>query len=141
MEADRCGQGPAGVNHGIKLTCEKDYDPKKQCILCLQYSTEKDKLFSKSHGMEKIKTVAEIRRDVTVLYRLNSCSNFSYHLGNKCYKTYTHKRLLEAIEQEQIQPELSTPPPASVTHLGTEGTGGTRQQCLSSDSEPDRFFS
>ena len=27
------------------------------------------------------------------------------------------------------------------TYLGTEGTGGTRQQCLSSGSEPNRFFS
>ena len=63
--------------------------------------------------MEKIKTAAEIRRDVTVLDRLNSCSNCSYHLGNKCNKTYTHKRLLEAIEKERIQPELPTPPPAT----------------------------
>ena len=85
----------------------------KNNVFCLQYSTEKDKLFSKSHGMEKIKTAAEIRRDITVLDRLNSCSNFSYHSRNKCYKTYTHKRLSEAIEKEWIQPELSTPPPAT----------------------------
>ena len=134
MEAGRCGQGPSGVNRGIKLTCEKDYDPKKQCILCLQYSTEKDKLFSKSHGMVKIKTAAEIRRDVTVLDRLNSCSNFSYHLGNKCYKTYTHKRLLEAIEKERIQPELSTPPPATDENAITSPPRATRSKVSSARS-------
>ena len=83
--------------------------------------------------MEKIKTAAEIRRDVTVLDRLNSCSNFSYHLGNNCYKTYTHKRLLEAIEKERIQPELSTPPPADENAI-TSPPRATRSKVSSARS-------
>ena len=54
-----------------------------------------------------IKNAAEVREDVYVLDRIRSNKKLSYHIGNKCYKTYTHKQVLEKSERKRIRTEIS----------------------------------
>ena len=56
------------------------------------------------------KKAAEVREDVSLLDRIRSNKKFSYHLGNKCYKTYTHKHILKKSERKRIRTEISLLP-------------------------------
>lgn len=45
--------------------------------------------------------------------RIRSNEKFSYHLGNKCYKSYTHKLVLEKTERKRICNEILSSPEES----------------------------
>ena len=94
-------QLPLQPKVNISLTCQKDFNHEKQCILCLLRAyTTKNKLISTPKGMEKIKEAAKIRSDVSVMNQAESCETFPYHMDNKCYKTYTMSRTLESVARK-----------------------------------------
>ena len=66
MDWNNSGHSPSVIS------CSKINDPKKQCILCLQHGTVKNKLVSKLNGIEKILKAVEVREDVYVLDRIIS---------------------------------------------------------------------
>ena len=93
--------------------CQKDFYHEKQCILYLKANTSKNKLIS-TH-MEKIKEPAKIRSDASVMNRAESCETFSYHMDNKCYKTYTMSTTLESVARKRKQSETVEQGESSLT--------------------------
>ena len=98
-------QLPLQPKVNISFTCQKDFNHEKQCILCLKANTTKNTLISTPKGMEKIREAAEIRSDVSVMNRAELCEIFSYHMDNKCYKTYTMSTTIESVARKRKQSE------------------------------------
>ena len=66
-----------------------------KCIICQQSGS----LVSTENGRIKIMEAAKIQ-DGSVYERLKSLSldrDFKYHMDNKCYKSYIHKKALQRI--------------------------------------------
>ena len=69
-----------------------------KCIICQKPSIED--LKSTENGRRKIIEAAMIRKD-TVLSRVNDTSinqMFKYDMNNECYKSYTLKKTLDALQ-------------------------------------------
>ena len=67
-----------------------------KCIICQKSSS----LVSTENGRIKIIEAGKIRND-EIYWRLMSSSldaDFKYHMDNKCYKNYVHKKELERIK-------------------------------------------
>ena len=55
--------------------------------------------------MEKMKEAAKIRSDVSVMNWAELCETFSYHMDNKCFKTYTMSITQESVARKRKQSE------------------------------------
>ena len=74
---------------------ELSFDVNK-CIICQKNGS----LVCTENGRIRIIEAAQIRND-EVYERLSSTSldtDFKYHMDNKCYKNYVHKKTLERIQ-------------------------------------------
>ena len=73
-------------------------------------------------AVEKIKEGAKIRSDASVMNRAESCKTFSYHMDNKCYKTYTMSTTQESVASKRKQSETVEPGESSLSVLILEVT-------------------
>lgn len=99
--------------------------PKKKkkfmCILnCKHDDDECITKFSKT-SREVVYKAAQLRNDDSVISILDSfgenlpSSCYGYH--RKCYQKYTHKRLLQKLHEETIEPEASTSTASTDTEI------------------------
>ena len=89
---------------------------------------------SENEGRQKMKRAAKIRNDV-VAKRIKSLKGyevdddscmFVYHNNNACYKTYTHKNKLKAIEAKHKETVVTVDHKGdeAVASVGSSGVGG-----------------
>lgn len=78
------------IRTGVQLTKTDFSEIPDMCIICQK--NEKTSPVSYESGKARIREVATILNDAVFLRLQKFGENFVYHTGNKCYKSYTHKK-------------------------------------------------
>lgn len=129
---------PVGVPLTTGALTEFDH---MKCIICQQPGDKSTKLTQpKKAGQDSMKRAASIRKDV-VSKRLRGAEEegtpYVYHNTNKCFKWYTHRQKLEAIEQSKVvgQNEMEVTENESVKPM-LRRSSVTPREAASSEKDP-----
>ena len=112
-----------------------------KCIICQQPGDKVSKLTQPNQaGQDSMKRAASIRKDV-VSKRLKGAEEegtpYVYYNTNKCFKWYTHRQKLEALEQAEVvgQDEMEVTETESIKPM-LRRSSVTPREAVSSEKDP-----